>query len=94
LEEWEAEFLHIYTRARGSVVVKAICYKPEGLCSKADEVNELFSIYLFLPSALGPEFTQPLTEMTIRSRKILFLRSRAWTVHRDGNFTAICEPIV
>jgi hypothetical protein len=33
-------------RARGSVVVKALCYKPEGRGFK--------SIYLILPAALGP----------------------------------------
>jgi hypothetical protein len=39
--------------ARGSVVVKALCYKPEVAGSKPDEANELFSIYLILPAALG-----------------------------------------
>jgi hypothetical protein len=40
--------------ARGSVVVKAICYKPEGrgLETRGDEL--FFSIYLILPAALGP----------------------------------------
>jgi hypothetical protein len=36
----------------GSVVVKALCYKPEGGGPRADEVNEFFSIYLILPAAL------------------------------------------
>jgi hypothetical protein len=39
-------------------------------------------------------FTQPLTEMSIRSRKILFLGSRARAVRKANNLTAICEPIV
>jgi hypothetical protein len=39
---------------RGSVVIKALCYKQEG--SKVDKVNFFFffSIYLILPVELGP----------------------------------------
>jgi hypothetical protein len=38
----------------GSVVVKALCYKPEGRGFKT-QCNELFfSIYLILPAAIGP----------------------------------------
>jgi hypothetical protein len=33
-----------------SVVIKALCYKPEGRGFEKD----LFSIYLILPAALGP----------------------------------------
>jgi hypothetical protein len=40
------------------------------------------------------EFTQLLTEMSTRSRKIMFLGSRARSVGRADNFTAICEPTV
>jgi hypothetical protein len=40
--------------ARGSLVVKALCYKPEGRGFGTHEVNEFFSIYLILPAALGP----------------------------------------
>jgi hypothetical protein len=39
-------------------------------------------------------FTQPLTEMSTRSRKIMFLGSRARSVRRADNPTAACEPIV
>jgi hypothetical protein len=42
--------------------------------------------------ALG--FTQPLTEMSTRSRKIMFLGCRAWPERRADNIVAICEPIV
>jgi hypothetical protein len=80
--------------ARGSVVVKALCCKPEG--REFDEVNFFFSSnYLILQVALGPGvFTQPLTEMSTRSRKIMFLGSRARPVHGADNLIAICEPIV
>jgi hypothetical protein len=47
-----------------------------------------------LSAALGPGITQPLTEMSIGSRQIMFLESRARPVRRDVNLTAICEPIV
>jgi hypothetical protein len=58
--------------------------------SKSDEVNDFFLICLILP-ALG--FTQPLIEMSFRSRKIMFPRSRARPA-RKVDVTDICEPIV
>jgi hypothetical protein len=54
----------------------------------------IFSIYLILPAALGPEFTQPVTEISTRSRKIMFLVSGELPIRRADNLTAICEPIV
>jgi hypothetical protein len=54
--------------------------------------------FLNLPNTssrtVAPRFTQPLTEMSIRSRKIMFLESRAPPVRRGDNLAAICEPIV
>jgi hypothetical protein len=47
----------------------------------------MFSIYPTLP-ALG--FAQPLRGMSTRSRKIMFLGSRAWPVHRADNLAADC----
>jgi hypothetical protein len=52
------------------------------------------SINVILPAALAMGFTQLLTEMSIRSRKIMFLGRRARPVLRADNLTAICEPIV
>jgi hypothetical protein len=57
-------------------------------------MNYFFSIYLILPTALGPVFTQPLTEMSTGSGKIMFLGSRVRPVLQAVNFIAICEPIV
>jgi hypothetical protein len=61
--------------------------------SRADEVN---SFNLRNPSsrtmALG--FTQPLTEMSARSRKIMFLGSKVRPVRKADNLATICEPIV
>jgi hypothetical protein len=59
-----------------------------------DEVD--FKIYLILPAALDPGvYSQPLTEMSTRNRKIImFLGSKVRLVRRTDNPTAICEPIV
>jgi hypothetical protein len=43
------------------------------------------------PSSSLQEFTQPLTEMSI---KHIFLGSRVLTVRKADYLTAICEPIV
>jgi hypothetical protein len=54
-----------------------------------------FLIYLILPAALGPGFTQLITEMGMRNIKIImFLGSIVWQVCRVDNLTSICEPIV
>jgi hypothetical protein len=39
-------------------------------------------------------FTQPQTEMSTRSRKIMFLGSRERPMNRADKITVICEPIV
>jgi hypothetical protein len=39
-------------------------------------------------------FTQSLTEMSTRNRKIMFLGSKVRSVHGADNLTAICEPTV
>jgi hypothetical protein len=43
-----------FFRARGIVVVKALCYKPEGLGSETGWSEFIFSIYLIIPAAVGP----------------------------------------
>jgi hypothetical protein len=47
-------FLTEYIGARGSVVVKALCYKPEGHGFETRWREWFLSIYLILPAALGP----------------------------------------
>jgi hypothetical protein len=59
--------------------------------SRPDEVNEFCSVDLILPAALGP---QPLTEMSTRGRKIMFLWSRVRPACKTDLITAICDPIV
>jgi hypothetical protein len=75
-------------RAGSSVVVEKLCYKSEGL--SPDEVIEYYQFaQSFRPhQALG--FTQPLREMSTRSRKMMFLRSRARPVRRADNLAAFC----
>jgi hypothetical protein len=44
---------HIRIKGPGSVVVKALCYKPEGREFQT-RLGEWFSMYLILPAALDP----------------------------------------
>jgi hypothetical protein len=48
----------------------------------------------FYVSLLNLGFTQPLIEMSTRSRKIMLLGSTTQPVLRTDNLSAICEPIV
>jgi hypothetical protein len=80
--------------ARGSVVVKELCYKPEGRGFDT-QLGEILN--LRNPSGR----TRPwgslslLTEMNTRNRRIIiFLGNEVRRVRRADNFTAICEPIV
>jgi hypothetical protein len=61
---------------------------------RRNEVNEFFQFdESFQPHyALG--FIQPLTEMSTRGRKIMFLGNRARPVYRVDSLTAICESTV
>jgi hypothetical protein len=74
--------------AHGSVVVKALCYKPEGR-----GFDSRWGEFLNLPNLSGR--TQPLTEMSTRNIKIkMFLGSKVRLVRKADNLTAIYEPIV
>jgi hypothetical protein len=70
-------------------VVKALCCKPEGRRFKTrwDDLIFQFTKSFRPHQPLGP--TQPLTEMSTKIRKIMFLRSGVRPVRK-----AICEPIV
>jgi hypothetical protein len=81
-------------RARCSVVVKELCYKPE---RRGFETwwGELICSNSPNPSGrTRPLGSLSLTEMSTRSRKIMFLGSRTRPVRRSHNLTAICEPTV
>jgi hypothetical protein len=81
-------------QTRGSVVAKSLCHKPESCAFETRWGKCIFSVYLILPVALGPELYSASTEMSTRSRKIMFLGSKGRPVSRADNITAICEPIV
>jgi hypothetical protein len=76
-------------------MVKGLCYKPQG--HGFETRGELF-IIIILPNPSGSTrlrgFTQYLTEMSARSRKIIFLGSKVRLVRGADNLAAICEPIV
>jgi hypothetical protein len=64
-------------------------YTAEGRGFEPDEINEFISIYLVFPATLGPGvYSAP-----NRSRKIMFLESKARPVRRADNLTAIFERI-
>jgi hypothetical protein len=77
---------------RGILVVKALCYKPEGRWFDTQLGD--FSIYLILPAALGPGDYSASGRNEYRKQKSNVCGSRARPVHRDDNLTAIYEPIV
>jgi hypothetical protein len=81
-----------WIKQRNLVVVKALCYRLND--SRPFEVNAFFHFtWPFQPHQV-PGFTQPLTEMSIRSKKIKFLGSKMRAMHRVDNLGAICEPTV
>jgi hypothetical protein len=53
--------------APGSVVVKALCHKPEGLGIKTRWAKWILLFYLILLAVLGPGFSQALTEINSRT---------------------------
>jgi hypothetical protein len=76
-------------RASGSIVIKDYTTSRKIAGSRPDEVKKFFPIQLILSAALGPRFTQPLTKMSTRSRKIMFLGSKARPVRMADNLTTI-----
>jgi hypothetical protein len=59
------------------MVVKALCYKPEGRGFET-RWDELFlSIYLIFPATLGPGVYSASNRNEYQKHKIVFLRSKA-----------------
>jgi hypothetical protein len=77
---------------RDSVVVKALCYKPEGRGFETRWGELISSIYLILQAALGPGVHSASNRMSTSRRKMMSLRIRARPVPKAESLTAICEP--
>jgi hypothetical protein len=96
-EEWVKIPKYLYQGTLCSILGKEICYKPEGRWLETWTDKWFLLIYLILPAAQAAGFTQPLTEMRIRSRKIMFLGSKARLTPTANKFTAVsrlstCNP--
>jgi hypothetical protein len=78
-----------------SYMVEALCYKPEGRGFKTLWGHcKVFNLSNPSGRTMVLRFTRPLTEMSIRSRKIMFLGNRERPVRRDVNLTAFCGMTV
>jgi hypothetical protein len=73
--------------ARSTLVVKALCYKPEGLGF------ETRSGELILMATLGPGVYSASNRNEYQKQKIMFLGSKARPVRRGDKFTATRKPI-
>jgi hypothetical protein len=80
--------------ARGSLVVKALCYKLKGCGFKTRWGEWIFSIYLILLATLGPGVHSTSNRNKYQKQKNNISVSRAQPVRRADNLTAICELIV
>jgi hypothetical protein len=68
---------NVYGGVRGSIVVKALCYKPEGREFESWLGEWLLSIYLILLAALGPGVYSASTRNKYqKQKKIIFLGSK------------------
>jgi hypothetical protein len=78
------------SRVRDTVVVEALCYKPDGRGFEARAGEWIFSIYLLFPAALGSASNRN----EYQKQKIMFLGSRERPVSKADNLTAISETTV
>jgi hypothetical protein len=86
--------LLIYFEVGGSVVVKALCFKPEGIRFETRLRECIFLMYLIFPAALGLGVYSASNINQYQKQQIMFLGSKARLVRRTDKVTAICEPIV
>jgi hypothetical protein len=77
-------YIYVCACARACACVRA-CH---------DTLDIRCTFYTFLPVDKLRCVLKPLTEMSTRSRKLMFLGSEVWPVHRADNLAAICEPTV
>jgi hypothetical protein len=60
--------------------------------SRPNEVDNFFNVPKPSGSSRPLGFTEPLIEMSTRSKKITLLQSRGQPVCKADNFTATCDP--
>jgi hypothetical protein len=80
-------------RLRGSVVVMRYATKRKVAGLIHNEVIEFFQFISFIQQHLAMGFTQSLTKVSTRGRKIMLLGSKFQPVRRADNLVGICEPI-
>jgi hypothetical protein len=81
--------------ARGSAVVKALCYKPKGHGFEIEWGQWIFFlIYLILSASLGPRIYSDSNRNEYQKKKNTFPGSRVRPVLKADNLTAIFEPTV
>jgi hypothetical protein len=76
---------------RGSVVIAALCCKPEGHGFEMQWGELIFPIYLILPAALDPGVYSVSHKNEYQKQKYNILDSRARSVRKVNNLTTICE---
>jgi hypothetical protein len=77
------------------VVVKALCYNPEGHGFETPRDELIFSIYLILLAALGPGVYSASNRNEYQKQKNnVFLKSREQLMCRADNLAATCESII
>jgi hypothetical protein len=80
--------------AHDNVVIKTLCYKPEGRGFETRWGEWSFPNYLILPTAVGPLVYPIFNRNEYHKQKIMFLGSRVRPVQRSDNPAVICEPFV
>jgi hypothetical protein len=92
----EKEKHALYSKgARGSVVVEALWYNPEGRGFETRSGNLISCINQILPAAIRPGVYSVYDRNTYQIQKTCLwcVVSRARSARKSDNFTAVCEPI-
>jgi hypothetical protein len=80
---------------RGSVVVKALCYKPDGRRFETRCRELIFTIYVILLATLGPEdYSVPNRNYYQKQKNKVLGEYSAQPMRKADNLTTVCEPIV